>query len=572
MITALPRRPLEVCLFSAMFAAVALSAPSLRGQWSQLGTGVGGSVAGDRAGSSVAMSADGSRLVFGAPSLFSTFVGSGGYARVFDWDPSTSAWQQIGTDLTAENPGDSAGFAVAMAADGTRVAVGAPYNQGGAFENGHVRVFEWSEVNVDWLQIGADIDFGSSSARARSGWSVSLSSNGHRVAIGAPGSGAPFRNGAGSARVLEWDPAANLWLPVGADIEGRNIRDASGTCVALSADGHRLAVSEPWSASRIGQVKVYDWNPNANSWQQAGRSISGEAASDEFGRAIALSADGRRLAIGAPYNDGAALNAGHVKIFEWHAPSQAWIPVGADIDGVREIEESGSSVALTADGNRVAIGARWGRDGLGSLPGVVRVFDWDPTANTWVQAGADVIGEQGLSNFGDSIAMSNDGHRIAVGAPRENSILTGDGQVRVLRDVCLVAESRSYGAGSSPSGAAPRLSTVGIPRLGQRVRIELDNPSATSGRGALLFGFGRANLPFANGAVLVSSALYFAAFVQPAPIPSGVSTLFDVTLANDPALCFEGLTLNFQAFIFEPGGATPTGFALSSGEEWAIGR
>jgi len=47
---------------------------------------------------------------------------------------------------------------------------------------------------------------------------------------------------------------------------------------------------------------------------QLGADIDGEAAYDESGAAVALSSDGNRLAIGADGNDGNGFNSGHVRV------------------------------------------------------------------------------------------------------------------------------------------------------------------------------------------------------------------------------------------------------------------
>jgi LPXTG-motif cell wall-anchored protein len=54
-----------------------------------------------------------------------------------------------------------------------------------------------------------------------------------------------------------------------------------------------------------------------NAWTQTGGDIDGEAAGDETGRSVAMSADGSRVAIGATGNDGTpGVNSGHVRVYE----------------------------------------------------------------------------------------------------------------------------------------------------------------------------------------------------------------------------------------------------------------
>ena len=74
-----------------------------------------------------------------------------------------------------------------------------------------------------------------------------------------------------------------------------------------------------------------------------------------FGTSVSLSSDGTRVAIGAPDNDGGGSNSGHVRIYDWNGT--AWAQAGSDIDGEAAGDLFGTSVSLSSDGTRVAIGA-----------------------------------------------------------------------------------------------------------------------------------------------------------------------------------------------------------------------
>ena len=95
---------------------------------------------------------------------------------------SGNAWTQVGGDIDGEAADDQSGFSVSLSSDGTRVAIGALANDGNGSAAGHVRVYEYS--GSAWAQLGDDID--GEAADDQSGFSVSLSSDGTRVAIGAP--------------------------------------------------------------------------------------------------------------------------------------------------------------------------------------------------------------------------------------------------------------------------------------------------------------------------------------------------------------------------------------------------
>ena len=99
--------------------------------------------------------------------------------RVYEY--SGSSWSQLGADINGEAAGDYSGYSVSLSSDGTIVAIGAPDNDGNGSNSGHVRVYEYS--GSSWSQLGTDID--GEAANDYSGYSVSLSSDGTKVAIGA---------------------------------------------------------------------------------------------------------------------------------------------------------------------------------------------------------------------------------------------------------------------------------------------------------------------------------------------------------------------------------------------------
>ena len=123
------------------------------------------------------------------------------------------------------------------------------------------------------------------------------------------------------------------------------------------------------NGSDAGHVRVYEWNENA--WVQRGADIDGEAGGDRSGQRVSLSSDGTKVAIGAPYNDGTGISAGHVRVYVWN--ENAWQQKGADIDGEAEGDRSGRSVSLSSDGTRVAVGADINSE-TGVDAGHVRVY------------------------------------------------------------------------------------------------------------------------------------------------------------------------------------------------------
>ena len=156
------------------------------------------------------------------------------------------------------------------------------------------------------------------------GSSVSYSADGTRVALGAPGNDDAFVD-AGQVQVFGYDSASKQWAQLGHNITGGAADDRLGTSVSMSADGSRVAIGAPGrGAGSWGYVRVLEYDESGNQdWNKIGHDLRGVAAGDQAGTSVSISADGTRVAIGAPGNDGNGTNAGHVRVFE-HSSSSGW--------------------------------------------------------------------------------------------------------------------------------------------------------------------------------------------------------------------------------------------------------
>ena len=106
-------------------------------------------------------------------------------------------------------------------------------------------------------------------------------------------------------------------------------------------------------------------------WQQVGSDLDGVAADDLSGYSVAMSGDGMRVIVGAPWNDGNGDDSGHARVYK--EVDGNWFQVGSDIDGEAAYNLSGASVAMSGDGMRVIVGAP-SNDANGDDSGHARVF------------------------------------------------------------------------------------------------------------------------------------------------------------------------------------------------------
>ena len=185
------------------------------------------------------------------------------------------------------------------------------------------------------------------------GAATSLSADGSRLAVGASSAdpttrggrdGSVYPNG-GQAQVFEWNGTA--WAPLGAPLVGRNNGDNFGSSVALSGDGSRLAVGAilaPYGTAR-GEVEVFEWN--GTTWGQLGSYIQG-AASDRLGSSVSLSFDGSRIAMGARHSSSVFTSAGEARVYEWNALAEAWEQLGPTLHAEANSELFGWRVLRAA--------------------------------------------------------------------------------------------------------------------------------------------------------------------------------------------------------------------------------
>jgi hypothetical protein len=185
--------------------------------------------------------------VVGAPNNDGNGTHSG-HVRVYEW--SGSAWSQLGIDLDGEAANDHSGWSVDMNEAGDRIVIGEKENAGGGTKRGQVRVFDWD--GSAWNQVGNDLhglgndDF--------FGFSVSISASGSKIVVGAP---YDDDGGTTSGTAKVYELVGSTWTQIGNTIVGSSYYEA-GYAVSISADGSRVAVGMRRYQIYKGLVRIYD--------------------------------------------------------------------------------------------------------------------------------------------------------------------------------------------------------------------------------------------------------------------------------------------------------------------------
>jgi hypothetical protein len=351
--------------------------------------------------------------------------------------------------------GDSFGDAIAMSADGTTLAVGAPLERSsspgidGDQDNDDLQtagaVYVLVRRGGTWQQ-QAYVKASNPGKLDAFGGAVALSSDGNTLAVGAQGesSSSAGVNGEANEDALQ-SGAAYVFTRTGetwtqqAFVKASNPeeQDNFGASVALSADGNTLAIGarrEDGGGTGIGGFQegsesgdsgaIYLFTRATGTWQQQTYiKASNTGPSDHFGSAVALSADGNTLAVGAADEDSGssgvegdqgnddALDSGAVYLFlrksnVWK--QQAYLKASNSAAN----GQFGTSLSLSGDGAILAVGSN-----QESAYVLVRTETaWSQEANLRA-SNAD----QGAIGFGRAVALSGDGQELLVGAEGEGS-------------------------------------------------------------------------------------------------------------------------------------------------------
>jgi predicted amidohydrolase YtcJ len=301
------------------------------------------------------------------------------------------------------------------------------------------------------------------------------------------------------------NPDAADHFGCGGENQGHN-----GQGVSLSADGRTLAVGAPHESSAArgvngnqadnsvfdaGAVYVFTRTGVGDSWaQQAYVKPSNPQAGAEFGHYVALSADGNTLAVSAYWEASAATGvngnqrdesipqAGAVYLFTRSGGTwtqQAYVKASntgeaGTADTFGEGDQFGWSLALSGDGNTIAVGAIT-EDGASagvngdqrnnSAQGAGAVYVFTRTGSTWMQhAYVKPSNVDAGDMFGYSVALSRDGYTLAASSfdedgsgrgvePLSDNRNAGSGAVYVF---ARVASNWSQQAYIKPSNSEPQ--------------------------------------------------------------------------------------------------------------------
>jgi hypothetical protein len=304
-------------------------------------------------GAAVALSKDGSRALIGGP----TDNVNKGAAWVFTRSEAGKWTEEAKLTAGKEESGNGElGWSVALSETGETALVGGQREEEFA---GAAWVFTRS--GSTW-SLQRKLTGTGESAKARFGYSVALSGDGTAALIGGPCDEAGTKLG----ELLPCEPTKGAawsfifesgeWKLQGAKFSPSGDTEAQfGSSVALSANGKTALVGGASDAGATGAAWTFTRpEPKEATWTQQAKLTGApeEKEHAQFGRSVALSADGKTAMVGGPFD-----NAYNGAAWAFTTSGSKWNPEGR-LTGAGAVEQSlfGASVALSSEGETAVVG------------------------------------------------------------------------------------------------------------------------------------------------------------------------------------------------------------------------
>lgn len=277
--------------------------------------------AGDNFGHAVALSDSGNTLVVGAPGEDGAAGLIPNSGAVYTFNRGVGGWaEQDYLKASNASAGDGFGNVVSLNGTGNVLAVGAPFAD---VNSGAVYLFS---VTTGWNET-ALLRAANAGVNDNFGASLALSGDGLNLVVGAPFEDSDglgdndneFDSGAAYVFINSGGWLEQTMLKAGVasahDQFGVSVAIGGGDNVAVGADredGAAIGVGgDPQVNTEIDAGAGYIFTRDAGAWSQhAYLKASNTEFSDNFGTAMAMSADGQTLAVGATGEDGAGTGIG----------------------------------------------------------------------------------------------------------------------------------------------------------------------------------------------------------------------------------------------------------------------
>jgi hypothetical protein len=215
-----------------------------------------------------------------------------------------------------------------------------------------------------------------------------------------------------------------------------------GYSIGLSGNGDTLGVGAYNDEARRGSVYVFTRSNGTWSQQMRVLATKGEIG-DYLGCALAISDDGNTIVAAAVEDKFFQINAGQTDLLDSVGGAHVFVRAAGKWSqqayvkafNPRENDQFGWAVAMSRDGNTIAVGSHLEDSGAkgvngdqsdASMEDSGAVYVYTRTGTTWnPTAYVKASNTKPAAEFGISVALNGDGTVLAAGAPKEDSAAKG---------------------------------------------------------------------------------------------------------------------------------------------------
>ncbi|MBN8650591.1 MAG: FG-GAP repeat protein [Cytophagales bacterium] len=309
----------------------------------------------------------------------------------------TAAQMRKGNMLPGKVSTEQFGRNVKISADGTVLAVAAPFNSEHGDENGRIAVFEFDGNN--WQMMGNEILPGAKDFFY--GEMMELSADGKKLVVASP---------FGCVSIYDFD--GKDWVKSPYKVQLENPTDLIQS-ISITPDARKMAVSFDCQKHRTVCINLFDFN--GIQWLQDGLDLTPSPGEKIYSLSLSLSSNGQVLVAGNHSKDTKELNnAGEVLFYSQEG--NQWKQNIKSFFGNASSPNLGSVVQIAKNGDWV-IAAGNSVDLLNADAGFVETYEI--TDHTKLKKLNPLKPESRKSYFGHAIAISADGSRMALSMPYE---------------------------------------------------------------------------------------------------------------------------------------------------------
>ena len=234
------------------------------------------------------------------------------------------------------------------------------------------------------------------------------------LALNHDGSVVAYKDGNNMITVEKWLEERNYWMQLGNDVKNDSDADLWGSCISLNKEGNLFVIGDykylDENDKQVGRIIVYKLSDDETTWEKVFENKGYLTKYEKF-------ADGAGLAVDMT-PDGKYIIYGHergkITVLEQDGTTYKFRH-SIEARKYGQSYNFGRSVAISDNGSRILVGASY-------YQGYVQAYQWDGAENKYIELGGKIVeGNSIFDNTGFNVDMNGAGDIIAVSSWKDDN-------------------------------------------------------------------------------------------------------------------------------------------------------